>query len=178
MPDDLGGFAGVVTQYDWRCLGEMDLLAPVDSQVRGYPYEAAHDFGPTGLSFANDRWELRRAVKIRMTPKDPNHPYSRKDLYLDRETLRALYGFAYDGSGVLWKAQMHNGRFSESDPDYYPGWDGIPTPRDAKTVADVILNVQTGLGTRIEHWDNHGTPVGGQSEIKRYIERRMREQGI
>ena len=178
VPDDVGGFAGVVSQYEWKCVGEMDLLAPVDSQVRGYPYEATHDFGPTGLSFANDRWELRPAVKIRMTPKDPNHPYSRKDLYVDRETLRALYGFAYDRAGVLWKAVVHNGRFSETDPDYYPGWDGIASPRDAKTVADAILNVQTGLGTRIEYWNNHGTPVGGQSEIKRYIERRMHEQGI
>lgn len=178
VPDDVGGFGGVVTQYEWKCLGEMELLAPVDSQVRGYPYESDHDFGPSGLSFANDRWELRPVVKLRMTPKDPNHPYSRKDLYLDRKTLRALYGFAYDAPGALWKAIVHNGRFSESDPDYYAGWDGVPSPRDARTVADVVLNVQTGLGTRIEYWDNHGTPIGGRSEIQSYIDRRMREQGI
>jgi hypothetical protein len=178
VPDDLGSFAGVVTHYAWECKGEMDLLAPVDSDVRGFPYTPDHDFGPSGLSFANDRWQLRPAIKIRMTPKDPQHPYSRKDLYLDRETLRALYSFAYDATGALWKVIVHNGRFSESDPDYYLGWRGVPTPRDAKTVADVVLNVQTGLGTRIEYWDNHGTPIGGRSEIETYLKQRMTEQGI
>jgi len=178
VPDDLGSFAGVVTRYDWECLDELELLAPVDSRVRAYPYAGDHDFGPTGLSFANDDWQLRPAVKLRMRPKDPEHPYARKDLYLDRETLRALYSFAYDGADALWKVIVHNGRFSESDPGYYPGWDGVPEPRDAKTVADVVLNVQTGLGTRIEYWDNHGTPIGGRSEIKTYIDQRMREQGI
>jgi hypothetical protein len=178
VPDDLGSFAGVVTQYEWKCLGEMELLAPVDSQIRAYPYSSNHDFGPSGLSFASDRWELRRVVKLRMTPKDPEHPYARKDLYLDRQTLRALYSFAYDGAGALWKAIWHNGRFSESEPAYYPGWPGVPVPRDAKTVADAVLNVQTGLGTRIEYWDNHGTPFGDPAEIQRFLSRFMREQGI
>jgi hypothetical protein len=178
VADDLGSFAGVVTHYEWQCLGEMDLLAPADSDARAYPYASDHDFGPSGLSFANDRWQLRPAVRLRMTAKDPQYPYSRKDLYLDRETLRALYSFAYDGAGVLWKVIVHNGRFSESDPQYYPGWEGVPAPRDAKTVADVVLNVQTGLGTRIEYWDNHGTPIGGRSEIATYLEQRMQDQGI
>ena len=178
IPDDLGSFAGVVPQYQWECLGEMELLALVDSQVRGYPDTLDHDFGTSGLSFASDRWELRPVVKLRMTPKDPDHPYSRKDLYLDRQTLRALYSFAYDGAGVLWKAIWYAGRFSESDPDYYPGWESVPVPRDAKTVADAVMNVQTGLGTRIEYWDHHGTPFGGTSEIRRFLSKRMREQGI
>lgn len=156
----------------------MDLLAPVDSEVRAYPYTTDHDFGPTGLSFANDRWQLRPAVKVRMRPKDADHPYGRKDLYLDRESLRALYAFAYDRSDVLWKVIVHNGRFSESDPDYYPGWEDVPSPRDAKTVADVVLNTQTGLGTRIEYWDHHGSPIGGRPEIETYLDQTMRDQGI
>ena len=97
---------------------------------------------------------------------------------MSEPTLRALYSFAYDGAGVLWKAIWHAGRFSESDPGHYPGWKGVPTPSDAKTVADAVLNVQTGLGTRIEYWDNQGTPFGSPSEIQRFISKRMREQGI
>ncbi len=40
------------------------------------------------------------------------------------------------------------------------------------------MNVQTGLGTRIEYWDHHGTPFGAPSEIRRFLSKRMREQGI
>ena len=174
VPDDLNSFSGVVTHFTWECKGELDLLAPVNSQVRAYPYDPGHSFGPSGLSFANDRWELRRAVHVRMRPKSPDHPYARKDLFLDRQTLRPLYAFAYDRSDAIWKIIMHNGRFRAEDL----GWQGVPEPRDAKTVADVVLNVQTQIGMRIEFWDNHGRPFESRSETLHFLRARMQQRGI
>ncbi|MDX1579173.1 MAG: DUF1329 domain-containing protein, partial [Gemmatimonadota bacterium] len=55
--DDLQSFSGIPPQYEWECLGEMDLLAPMNTKVEAYPYDEDHNFGPYGLSYADDRWE-------------------------------------------------------------------------------------------------------------------------
>jgi len=168
--DDLRSFAGIVPQYTWQCLGEMDILAPMNSQVKAYPYEKDHNFGPYGLSYADDTWELRHAVKVRMTPKVVDHPYHHKDLYLDKQTLAPLYSFAYDQKEELWKIIWHNKRWSDDYADWYKGWEGVEKPRDLKVVSDTIINVQTGTGNRIEFWDNEGTPYKSKGKIRRYID--------
>ncbi len=170
--DDLFSFDGIVPQYEWTCLREAEILAPTNTRVRAYPYQRNHDFGPYGLSYADDRWELRHALVVRMVPKNADHPYQRKDLYLDRQTLVPLYSFAYDRKGELWKIIWHNKRWSEDDltgDDWYVGWEGVETPRDLRVVSDVIVNVQTGTGNRIEIWDNHGMPLGGRGRVRAYI---------
>jgi hypothetical protein len=171
--DDLGSFAGIVPQYEWECVGERLILAPTNTKVKGYPYEKDHNFGPYGLSYADDRWELRDAVVIRMKPKNPDHPYHHKDIYLDKQTLNALYSFAYDQKEELWKIIWHNKRWSEDDltgADWYTGWEGIADPRDHRMISDTIANVQTGTGNRIEFWDSHGMPLTSKGKIRRYID--------
>jgi hypothetical protein len=172
--DDLRSFAGIVPQYTWECLGEMDILAPMNSKVKAYPYTKDHNFGPYGLSYADDRWELRKAIKIRMTPKNKDHPYHHKDIYIDKQTMAPLYSFAYDQKEELWKIIWHNKRWSvdgnKEDPSYYAGWEGVPDPRDIKVVSDTIVNVQTGTGNRIEFWDAEGTPLPNTGKVRRYID--------
>jgi hypothetical protein len=167
--DDLLSFSGVVPQYQWTCLGEMDLVAPMNSKVKAYPYTRDHNFGPYGLSYADDRWELRNAVKIRFVPKNADHPYHHKDLYIDHQTLEPMYSFAYDRKGELWKIIWHNHRWSADFEEYRP-WAGVSEPRDLRVVSDTIVNVQTGTGNRIEFWNNHGTPLGSKGRIRRYID--------
>jgi len=168
--DDLFSFSGIPPQYEWSCLGEMEILAPMNSKVRAYPYSEDHNFGPYGLSYADDRWELRKVVKIRFVPKNEDHPYGHKDLYIDKQTLEPLYSFAYDQKEELWKIIWHNHRWSEEEEGYYPGWDGVPVPKDLKTVSDTIVNVQTGTGNRIEFWDIDGTPLRSKGQVRRYID--------
>lgn len=168
--DDINSFGGLVPEYDWKCLGEKDILAPVNTKRLGYPYNKDLDFGPYGLSFASDRWELRRAVGVRFFPKREDHPYHHKDIFLDKQTLKSLYSFAYDRKNELWKIMMHNGRWSEEDSKYYPGWEGVASPRDLTAVADVIVNVQTGTGNRIEFYDHNGVPMKNKAKIRYYID--------
>jgi hypothetical protein len=170
--DDLNSFAGIVTQYEWQCLGEMDMLAPTNTKVKAFPYDRDHNFGPYGLSFADDRWEMRKAVKVRFIPNNPDHPYHHKDIYVDAQTMNALYSFAYDQKEELWKIIWHNKRWSGSDltPNYYPGWEGVEEPRSQRIVSDIIANVQTGTGNRIEFWDATGVPFKSKGKIRRYID--------
>jgi hypothetical protein len=168
--DDLRSFSGIVPQYKWECLGEMDILAPFNSKVKAYPYNKDHNFGPYGLSYADDRWDLRHAVKIRFIPNSSDHPYHHKDIYLDKETMEPLYSFAYDRKEELWKIIWHNHRYSEDDFPEYKGWPGVEKPKDVRVVSDTIVNVQTGTGNRIEFWDNDGMPLDSKGKIRRYID--------
>jgi len=43
-------------------------------------------------------------------------------------------------------------------------------PRALLVVADIIANVQTGTGNRIEFWDAHGTPMKSKGKIRRFID--------
>jgi hypothetical protein len=175
--DDLFSFSGIVPQYEWECLADdLDIIAPVNSKVGGYPYSRDHNFGPYGLSYADDRWELRKAVKIRFIPRGADHPYHHKDIYIDKQSMVPLYSFAYDRKEELWKIIWHNHRWSDENiaaddgEAWYEGWEGVPDPRDLRVISDTIVNVQTGTGNRIEFWDSHGTPLSSKGKIRRYID--------
>jgi hypothetical protein len=176
--DDLQSFSGIVPQYTWTCLGTMDIIAPMNTKVKAYPYEKNHNFGPYGLSYADDRWELRHAVKLRMKPKNPDHPYHHKDIYIDTQTYNPLYSFAYDQKQELWKVIWHNHRWSEDTDltgEWYKGWNEIPKADDLRVISDTIVNVQTGTGNRIEFWDSNGTPYLrhgdiAEGKVRRYID--------
>ncbi len=177
--DDLTSFAGIPPQYAWECLGETDVISPFNAKHLAYPYGDDYNFGPFGFSYANDRWELRHAWIIRFDPRNDDHPYDHKDIYIDKETYEPLYSFAYDRKKELWKILWHNHRYSEdwqgSDPEakqgvWYKGWESVDEPKDLRVVSDMIVNVQTGTGNRIEFWDNHGTPLSSKGKIRRYID--------
>ena len=168
--DDLNGFAGIPPQYEWKCLGEQDVLATVNTRVKAYPYTRDHNFGPYGLSVADDRWELRHTLKFQFEPKNADHPYVRKIMYIDKNTAEILYSFAYDRKDELWKIIYHNKRWSEDAKDVYKPWDEVPEPRDNVNVLDIVINVQTGTGNRIEFWTANGTPVGNVGRIRRMID--------
>jgi hypothetical protein len=176
--DDMASFGGVVPQYSWTCLDEVVVIAPTNTMHKAYPLSKDHNFGSRGLSFASDQWELRKAFKVRFTPKRGDHPYHHKDIYIDKDSAKALYSFAYDQMGNLWKIMYHNARWSEDHPDLYPGWEGVEKPRDLKNVGDVILNVQTGTGNRIEFWDSHGTPYLKKNSQKIFIGRVRKETSL
>ena len=37
-------------------------------------------------------------------------------------------------------------------------------------ISDIIVNVQTGTGNRIEFWDSNGTPLASQGKVRRYMD--------
>ncbi len=178
-PDDLRSFSGMPPQYEWRCLGEAKVIGPMNTKYLAYPYNTDYNYGPYGFSYANDRWELRDTWIVRFDPKNDDHPYHHKDIYIDKGTYEPMYSFAYDRKKDLWKIIWHNHRYSEdwkgSDPKgkdgvWYPAWDGVPEVRDLRLSADIIVNVQTGTGNRIEFTNNEGSPFPSKGHLRRYID--------
>jgi uncharacterized protein DUF1329 len=113
-----------------------------------------------------------------MVPRAADHPYSKKVIYIDEQSMEPLYSFAYDRKKELWKLIWHNHRWSE-DPGFteYKGWPGVEKPRDDTSVSDVIVNVQTGTGNRIEYWDRIGTPFDSKGALRRYIDQNRLTKG-
>ncbi len=180
--DDLRSFAGIPPQYEWKCLGEATVIAPMNAKHLAYPYTDSYNFGPYGFSYATDRWEVRNAWIVRFDPRNEDHPYHHKDIYIDKETFEPLYSFAYDRKKELWKIIWHNHRYSSdwdgklnkdpraADGIWYPGWESVPDPKDNRIISDIIVNVQTGTGNRIEFWNSEGSPFNSKGKIRRYID--------
>ena len=78
-----------------------------------------------------------------------------------------------DQKDELWKIIWHAKRWSEDESlvgEWYEGWEGVPEARDYRVVADIIVNVQTGTGNRIEFFDATGVPMSSKAKIRRYID--------
>lgn len=161
-PDDAGSFAGVVPQYQWEYLGDTYVIAPVDTRLSGYPYDENASFGPSGFSLADDIWQLRRAIILEFKPKDEDHIYSRKRFWLDKQTYIPFFSAAYDRRGQLWKLIYHAHRWSES-PQQKVKIEGL---RTFYRVCDIVVNVKTGTGNRVEFFDVQPTRMS-RGEIRR-----------
>ncbi len=182
--DDLRSFAGIPPQYEWTCLGEARVLHPINSTQLGYPYNDDYNYGPYGFSYANDRWELRDAFIVRFNPKNEDHPYHHKDIWIDRQTYQPLYSAAYDRKQELWKLIWHNFRWTEDwkaqtpeqrdpvSPDgvFNKPWEGVPEVRSLRLASQIIVNVQSGTGNRIEVWNNRGGPPASKGDIRRLVD--------
>ena len=93
LMEDLDGFMGYLHSYTWRYVGEQAVLVPG-------PIKAAE---PTlegkGKWYPHDPWELRQAIVVEARPKGRHPVYSRRVLYLDRQTQAPLYSLVYDLEG-------------------------------------------------------------------------------
>ena len=106
-------------------------------------------------------------------PVDKNSGYTRQIGWIDQAEYRLQKIESYDRKDELWKVIWHNKRWSEDKTltgEFYPGWKGVEEPRDLLIVSDVIANVQTGTGNRIEFWDRKGTAFKSRGKIRRFID--------
>jgi len=148
--------------HDWKFVGVRDVLAPINARLPVYPADKERGFGPMGVSFANDRWDLRRAVVIEGRFKQGafGDGVRRVIWYLDLQTLVPLYYAAYRAEGMPGGLGYFVGRWSEDRPDY-PRW-----PDDPERPVRVIDNVASALidwndqdSVRSEQWNAISVPT-------------------
>jgi hypothetical protein len=155
--------------YDVDVIGVHDVLAPINVAKPMWPTAENRDFGPAGLSLANDRWELRRAIVLDARRRGPGTPSGRLRLYVDLQTLQPLYVASYDGTNELQNVAIFASRWSEDRPDY-PRWSD--DRERAVRVLDPVATVVAGVGTkgawRRESWDIVSTPPK-EAELRRMI---------
>lgn len=147
--------------WDWRLHGVQDLLAPINIVSPMYPAEENREFGPWGLSFASDRWDLRRALVLegRIKGKPGERGEARVLWYFDLQTLAPLFYMAYDAKDEPIDIGVFASRWSEDRPDY-PRWPDDPQRpvRILDTMGAAFANLAEDGSWRRESWDLVATP--------------------
>lgn len=168
------GFEGLEIRpllYEWQVLGIQDVLTPINAATPSYPEAEDREFGPWGLSFASDRWDLRRALVLEGKSKVTAgaEEVARMRLYIDLQTLSPLYYMSFDAREESIDVGMYVGRWSESRADY-PRW-----PNDTERPVRVIDTVGASFahlsdigGWRRETWTMVATPPA-DNEVRRLL---------
>ena len=107
--DSYGGYAGQIPWFEWKLLGEKPMLASLHGE-RLPPEPCTKDGGMTFCEV----WEKRPSVYvIEGKPKVSNYAYSKRVIFVDKETNFIIYSDLYDQSGELWKVVMQSIRTSK-----------------------------------------------------------------
>ncbi len=155
------GFTGLSIRpnaYVWRVLGLREVVAPLNASRSGFPGEPQRNFGSSGLSLADDRWDVRQAVVIQGALRERGRDYDWLTLYVDTQTQQPLYlitqrrGDARIGVGIL----LH--RWSGDQPGYPAGPDGEPAAVFDPAAA-VFFDERDGSGWRRESYDARSTSL-------------------
>ncbi len=148
--------------HDWRLVGVRDVLAPINARAPIYPEDKSRGFGPAGVSFANDRWELRRALVIegRLKQGSFGDGVRRYVWYLDLQTLFPLYYAAYRDGSTQGGLGYFVGRWSEDREDY-PRWADDPTRpvRVIDGVGSALIDWSNQDSVRSEQWNAVSIPT-------------------
>jgi len=100
--DSYAGYAGNIAWMDWRLLGTKRILASMHS--RSFPGR----FGEGSADFMfDDVWEPRDVYVLEGRSRLPGYAYSKRVIYLDRESYVIAYTELYDQRGELWKAWVN-----------------------------------------------------------------------
>jgi hypothetical protein len=106
--DSYGVYSGQTAWFEWKLLGEKPMLASLHGE--NLPPKVCTDDG--GATFC-ENWELRPAMYIiEGTPKVHNYAYSKRVIYIDKETFFPVYSDLYDPRGEPWKVILQNIRTS------------------------------------------------------------------
>jgi hypothetical protein len=155
------GFTGMAIRpnaYDWRLVAEREVLAPLNANVDGYPTLRNRNFGPSGLSVASDRWDLRYAAVIEGIARRSVDGVAAVVLWIDYQTLQPLYMITKRKNGLLLDVGILVHRFS-SDRAGYPEWPGGERAHVFDPVASVFYYVPGGAGWRRESYEVRSVPV-------------------
>lgn len=94
--DDDWGFAGNITDYDFKFVRTVEMLVPA-------PVKPGDLVIPEGLHAPIVKLEKRKLWNIVATPKDPNYCYSKREWFLDPANFFIINSQNYSQDGELWK---------------------------------------------------------------------------
>jgi hypothetical protein len=149
-------------------VGEREVLAPINSGRSGYPLNDNKNFGPSGLSVATDRWDVRWAVVIEGLAKRQGVGVEVITIYVDWQTNVPLYILTKRRNGRLVEVGIPVHRFS-GDVFDYPRWPSDEPAYVFDPVAAVFYNAATGgSGWRRESYAVVSVPRS-EGDLRRFI---------
>ena len=136
--DSYDGYAGQVPWFDWKYLGDKEMLGSFHSEA--FPTKACEGAGD--FIFC-DTWEKRKVYVVEGVPKLPQYAYGKRLLFIDKETYYIPYTDIFDRSGQLWKVWVNQWSFKRRatpSGDEFP--DEMPF-QPSITMVDMQLNHAT-----------------------------------
>jgi len=131
--EDFYLFSGYVWDHVWEFQGESVLLSVANSQRSCFPRSIgkmsptgmvrlgteeewhACAFAPYGaLPMVGETWQKRASFQLDDIPRQKGHPYSRKKIWYDKETMAPGLAVVYDRAGKPYKLIGGVGKWSES----------------------------------------------------------------
>ncbi len=156
------GFTGLALRpnaYEWTVLGVREVLAPLNARVEGYPVVEERNYGPSGLSVASDRWDVRQAVVLQGLARRRVEGVAAVVVWIDTQTQQPLYFMTKRENGLLLDVGILVHRYSGDRPEY-PSWPGGEPAQVFDPVGAVFYFVPGGgSGWRRESYDVRSVPV-------------------
>ncbi len=162
--EDFFLFSGYVWDQEWRFRGEPTVLAVMDTQRTCFPrnfrrpgsdgfgqigsrdHFLACRFGPyKALPFVDETWQKRTALQLEQIPKREGHPYQRRLLWYDKETLVPLMALSYDRAGKPFRMMWEVNDWSETN-----GIEGNLGKYVILIAAESVVNLQDGVSNLMQ----------------------------
>ncbi len=139
MIEDFEGYNGRISDMNWAYKGVRNILVPYfnhNEQPLTDEYKEADgfkfvDFHGKGNCMPNVTYQLRKAYVLEATPVNPNHPVSKKVMYLDAQTMNPGRTVIYDRKGEMWKSFT----IGKSHPDHH-----LPQNKGSDVAIDALFS--------------------------------------
>ena len=122
--DALWGFNSKVSFWTFRLLAEKEILAPMHAGGYGERIWCAPSDGTHGvLAFppCKINWEKRPVWVVEGLPTAySQYAFSKRIMYIDKDTLGVVFMEAYDQGGELWRVFFNMFSFSKKPYEGYP----------------------------------------------------------
>ena len=181
--EDFYLFSGYVWDHSWEFKGESTLLSVANSSRTCFPRVSgaisptnmvrlgsdeewrACRYDPYGaLPMVGETWQKRASFELDDIPKQEGHPYSRKKIWYDKETMSPGLAVAYDRAGKPFKLIGGVGRWSEST--------GQPENKGRYVLLGtsvMIVNLQSG-NSNLGQFDGMNAMEFGVAESRKYYD--------
>ncbi len=137
VADDDYGFSGNIIDFDWKYIGEKEMLVPTL-----HPTPPADPWPiPKGLHAPLAKLEKRKMLIVEGIPRDPNYCYSKRRIYMEADTFIIINSENFNQAGELWK-------------NY---WEGFAVIENEPAVGGAALSVATGGCT--DYFIGEGGPL-------------------
>lgn len=110
LSDQLDGFSGAFSRYDWKLLGKQEMMIPYNAyRLLDKKRTYAQLIQPGFLQRDSTRYERHRVWVVEATLKTGvAYPYAKRRFYLDEDTWQVALEDIYDPSGGLWRHGEHH----------------------------------------------------------------------
>ena len=108
--DQLDMFNGATDRYDWKLVGQKEILVPYNAYGLIDESKSYEDITAVGhLNTDLTRYEKHRVWIVDSTVKDgTSHIYQRRTFYVDGDSWTALVADIYDKRNTLWRVQEYH----------------------------------------------------------------------